>query len=281
MHTPFDVFLSQLAETNATLSFFTDFNKVKQNTDRIAISLHQLNYLLGQEDLPQAVTNLFQENPNVFKVLPILIAVRENSYTKVVNELGEIILISDYFNTPEGIVKYLQETGLSEVFINKEITNLVDYVFGIEVGLDTNARKNRSGYIMVKTIAKILDTQNIPYQIEVSSEKIAEMPSLGVDTKTFDFVIDTPQKKYLIEVNFYNGGGSKLNEVARAYIELASKINQDEGFEFVWITDGQGWHSAKSKLEEAYNNIPSVYNLSNLHLFIERVKNGTSIQENN
>lgn len=42
-----------------------------------------------------------------------------------------------------------------------------------------------------------------------------------------------------MEVNFYSGGGSKLNEVARAYSELAPKINSVDGFEFVWITDGK------------------------------------------
>lgn len=79
-------------------------------------------------------------------------------------------------------------------------------------------------------------------------------------------------QKYLIEVNFYSGGGSKLNEVARAYTELAPKVNSVDGFEFVWITDGIGWKSARNKLEEAYNTIPSVYNLTNISLFIEALK---------
>ena len=90
--------------------------------------------------------------------------------------------------------------------------------------------------------------------------------------KRFDFYIEKQPKKYLIEVNFYSGGGSKLNEVARSYIELAQKVNSVEGFEFVWITDGIGWQSARNKLEEAYNTIPSVYNLTNIDIFIEHMK---------
>ena len=81
-------------------------------------------------------------------------------------------------------------------------------------------------------------------------------------------MIETPNKIYLIEVNFYSGGGSKLNEVARSYSDIAPKINSVQGFEFVWITDGIGWKSAKNKLQEAYSIIPSVYNLTNINEFI-------------
>jgi DpnII restriction endonuclease. len=45
-----------------------------------------------------------------------------------------------------------------------------------------------------------------------------------------------------------------------------------KGFEFVWITDGIGWQSARNKLEEAYNTIPSVYNLTSIDIFIDRLK---------
>ena len=95
---------------------------------------------------------------------------------------------------------------------------------------------------------------------------------LGTDEKRFDFLVETSSVKYLIEVNFYSGGGSKLNEVARAYTELAPKVNSVDGFEFVWITDGIGWKSARNKLEEAYNSIPSVYNLSTVSSLVTLLK---------
>lgn len=93
----------------------------------------------------------------------------------------------------------------------------------------------------------------------------------------FDFVIKTKKKTYLIETNYYNSGGSKLNETARAYSDVAPKINQYNGYEFVWITDGQGWLSAKNKLEEAYNIIPSLYNLITLEDFIKKIQDETLI----
>ena len=108
----------------------------------------------------------------------------------------------------------------------------------------------------------------------------AEIHMLSSSTRSqmMSFVIKTKKKTYLIETNFYNTGGSKLNEVARAYSEVAPKINQYENYEFVWITDGQGWLSAKNKLEEAYNTIPSVYNLTTLSEFVEKVKKEETIK---
>ena len=267
----FKAFLSQLSETNATLDYFVDFRKVTGNVNKIAIKLNQLNYLIGKDNLEEAINELYEENPKVFEVLDILIAVR-NKKTKTLNNNGEIVSLESYFSSPKGILEYIRKTGLAEVFKNKEITNLVDYVFGIEVGLDTNARKNRGGDNMSKAVSLLFDREGIYYKKEVNSTLFLDIESLGVDVKRFDFVIKTKKKTYLIETNFYNTGGSKLNEVARAYSEVAPKINQYENYEFVWITDGQGWLSAKNKLEEAYNIIPSVYNLTTLSKFVEKVK---------
>jgi len=277
MKEQFKTFLSQLSETNATLDYFVDFNKVTRNVHKIAIKLNQLNYLIGKENIEEAINELYEENPKVFEVLDILIAVR-NKKTKTFNNNGIIVSLESYFSSPKGILEYIHETRLEEVFKNKEITNLVDYVFGIEVGLDTNARKNRGGKNMSKAVSLFFDRGGIFYKTEVNSTLFLDIESLGVDVKRFDFVIKTKKKTYLIETNFYNTGGSKPNEVARAYSEVAPKINQYENYEFVWITDGQGWLSAKNKLEEAYNAIPSVYNLTTLNEFIEKVKKEESIK---
>ena len=277
MKEQFKTFLSQLSETNATLDYFVDFEKVKGNVRKIALKLNQLNYLIGKDNLEEAINDLYDENPKVFEVLDILIAVR-NKNAKTLDNTGKITLLKSYFTSPKGVLEYICETGLAEVFKNKEISNLVDYVFGIEVGLDTNARKNRGGDNMSKAVLLLFDREEIYYKKEVNSTLFLDIESLGVDVKRFDFVIKTKKKTYLIETNFYNTGGSKLNEVARAYSEVAPKINQYENYEFVWITDGQGWLSAKNKLEEAYNTIPSIYNLTTLSEFVEKVKKEESIK---
>ena len=268
----FNLFMSQLSETNATLESFTDFDKASRNVARIAIKLNQLNYLLGKNDLRRAIAELFEENPSTFEVLDILVAVRASDNKKVLDEDYKPVLVQYYFSDVEHIFEFIEKTGLAEVFASKKITNLVDYVFGVEVGLDTNARKNRGGNIMATAVAKKFTDAGVEFRSEVNSTEFPEITALGADLKRFDFVIATENKTYLIETNYYNGGGSKLNETARSYSDIAPKINQYPQYEFVWITDGQGWHSAKNKLEEAYSIIPRVYNLTSIADFISDIK---------
>lgn len=279
MKLSFEEFLASMSETNATLDYFTDFDKVKNNVAKIEIKLNQLNYLLGKDNLKEAVCQLYDECPNVFSVLEILIAVRQKEQKKTLNEQGQVVFLNSYLKSPEKIIEFLEQTGLSDIFKDKNIKNLVDYVFGIEVGLDTNARKNRGGDNMSKAVSLIFDNAGIHYKKEIRNTVFKEIDSLGTDVKQFDFVIKTKVKTYLIEINYYNGGGSKLNEVARAYTDVAPKINQYSQYEFVWITDEQGWHSAKNKLQEAYIHIPSIYNLSTLKIFIEQLNNEGVIRD--
>lgn len=272
MNKDFNLFMSQLQETNQTLDFFCDFDKISANVAEVEMSLNTLNYLIGKDDLAKGVKDIWQRDAKVFEVLGILIAVRDEGKKPVVDSLGNVVLLKSYFKSCAKVVEFLQGTGLAEIFQSRRIKNLVDYVFGIETGLDTNARKNRSGHIMENTVAKLFRDAGIRFRQEVYSSEFPELAVLGTDEKRFDFFIKTATVKYLIEVNFYSGGGSKLNEVARAYTELAPKVNSVEGYEFVWITDGIGWKSARNKLEEAYNTIPSVYNLTNISAFIDSLR---------
>lgn len=274
-HTPteFATFMSQLKETNQTLGFFCDFDKIHDNVEDIKLSLCMLNSLIGADDMQSAVETIWRRDKSAFNVMDILIAVRSEGKKKVLNSLGECVVLDSLFESVDGVMEFLNDTGLTEVFQSQKITNLVDYVFGVETGLDSNARKNRSGHVMENVVAEIFENNGVDYRTEVYSSEWAEMTkALGDDEKRFDFVIETPQKIYLIEVNFYSGGGSKLNEVARAYSDIAPKINAVDGFEFVWVTDGIGWNSAKNKLQEAFNIIPSIYNLTSIEEFVEKIK---------
>lgn len=269
----FDLFISQLQETNQTLDFFCDFDKISQNVEDIKLSLCMLNSLIGSSDLRKSVETIWKRDKSAFGVMDILIAVRSEGKKKVLDRLGQCVVLDTLFNSVDGVMEFLENTGLAEIFQSKKINDLVDYVFGIETGLDTNARKNRSGHVMEDMVARIFEKNGIHYRQEVySSEWPTITRVLGDDEKRFDFVIKTAAKTYLIEVNFYSGGGSKLNEVARSYSDIAPKINSVSGFEFVWITDGIGWKSAKNKLQEAYSIIPSIYNLTDIIKFIKLVK---------
>lgn len=269
----FDLFMSQLRETNATLDFYCDFPKIARNVADIEISLNTLNYLIGKENLREAVDALWNRDPRVFEVMDILIATRKKDDKKYIDNDGSMHSVHSLFASVDGVMKFIEGTGLDKVFKNKEVKDLVDYVFGVETGLDTNARKNRSGEITETLVARILANAGIIYREQVSSKEFPAIAAvLGADQKVFDFAIAAKGKTYLIEVNFYSGGGSKLNEVARSYTDVAPKVNGVPGFEFVWITDGIGWNSARNKLEEAFAAIPSIYNLTTISEFISKIK---------
>ncbi|MBR5715991.1 MAG: type II restriction endonuclease [Bacteroidales bacterium] len=269
----FKTFMSQLQTTNQSLDFFCDFDKISQNVQEIKLSLCTLNSLIGAQDMRAAVEAIWRRDKSAFSVMDILIAVRSEGKKAVLNSLNKCVILDSLFASVDGVMEFLENTGLKEIFQKQKIKNLVDYVFGIETGLDSNARKNRSGHVMENVIDNLLTQNGIIHRKEIFSSEWPKLShELGSDEKRFDFVVETKQKVYLIEVNFYSGGGSKLNEVARSYSDLAPKINSVAGFEFVWITDGIGWLSAKNKLEEAYYNIPKVYNLTDIKEFIQIVK---------
>lgn len=273
MHKDFEHFISQLAETNATLDFYSDFKKIRHNVDNIAISLNMLNFLLGKKPLRPAVEALWKRDKSVFDVLDILIATRRKDHKKYIDTDGKIKLVSQLFTSVDGVMKFLEETGLAEVFGRNDIHSLEDYVFGVETGMDTNGRKNRSGHITETLLHRILTANGIGHRTEVYSHEFSEIEkALGDDKKRFDFVITTKRITYLIELNFYNSNGSKPNEVARSYREIAPIVNSVQGFEFVWITDGVGWLKAKNVLAEAYNEIPRVYNFATLDSFLNEIK---------
>ena len=137
-----------------------DFEKVKNNISTIERELNLLNILIGKNNIEEELVNLVLEYPKVRKALPILIAIRNNKLKnlKIIDDLENLISESkaDIFNPSKplsselekDLLNFFSESGLKDIFQQKEVKNIVDYCFGVEVGLDTNARKNRTGTSM-------------------------------------------------------------------------------------------------------------------------------------
>ena len=196
----FDKFMSQLKETNQTLDFFCDFEKISQNVEDIKLSLCMLNSLIGASDLRKSIETIWNRDKNAFSVMDILVAVRTRDKKKILDSVGNCVPLEGMFNSVDSVMAFLTETGLGDVLQSQKIKNLVDYVFGIETGLDTNARKNRSGHVMENMVANILTNAGVPFRQEVYSREWSAITDvLGDDEKRFDFVVETPSKVYLIE----------------------------------------------------------------------------------
>ena len=173
-------------------------------------------------------------------------------------------------------VKFMRESGLFNLLQKHIINNLYDYVLGIEVGLDSNSRKNRGGHLMENLvesyIVKAGYKKNVNYFKEMYLTEIenkwhldlSALSANNTSTKRFDFVIKTDKQVYLIETNFYSSSGSKLNETARSYKMLAEEAKKVEGITFIWFTDGIGWNDARRNLEETFAVLDTIYNINDL-----------------
>lgn len=130
MNKDFALFMSQLQETNQTLDFFCDFDKISSNAAEVEMSLNTLNYLIGKEDLARGVSEIWRRDPGVFEVLGILIAVRDEGKKPVVDATGKVVLLKSYFKSEAKVVDFLNGTGLAEVF-----SGLFEFIRKHEVAL--------------------------------------------------------------------------------------------------------------------------------------------------
>ena len=273
----FNNWISKFKDSVADWTYYVNFPKVYKNVDSIKIELNLLNSLINSKDIENEFRTLVSKYPEVLKVVPILLAKRD-SEIKIIDKGKDKNF--DFFNRNYSIdeyVNFMHKTGLFDLLSTHIISNLIDYVKGVEVGLDSNARKNRTGTAMENIVESfILDAgfiKDVTYFKEMKTSKIREL--FGIDLKLesldeskaekrFDFVIKTEHKVYAIEVNFYSGGGSKLNETSRSYKMLAQESKEIPNFEFIWFTDGIGWNSAKKNLEETFDVLEHMYNIDDL-----------------
>lgn len=252
--------------------YYTDFAKVYEKAEMFKKQIYLLNSLVCSKNIEQEFEELLTEYPSCLNAVPILLAVR-NSEIYCQDELGAVNYDFDKPNQSIEQYKYfMRETGLFDMLKNHIISNLYDYVTGVEVGLDSNGRKNRGGHQMERLVARFLRESGVNYHKEMYLADLEETFGLdlsaisaeGTSTKRFDFVVKTANKVFGIETNFYTGGGSKLNETARSYKMIAEESKNIDGFTFVWITDGKGWKSARKNLKETFLVLDTLYNIKDL-----------------
>ncbi len=253
-------------------NYYTDFEKVYENVARLKVELHILNSLINSKNIESDFEKILADYPQCLKAVPILLAVRENEIF-CQDDGGEIFYNFDNANQSIETYKYfMRRTGIFDLLENHIISNLYDYVTGVEVGLDSNGRKNRGGTQMERLVKSFLQKANVEFyeqmyinEIEINWRvDLSAISAGGTSTKRFDFVVKTAEKIFVIETNFYASGGSKLNEVARSYKMLAQESRQIKNFQFVWITDGEGWKTAKRNLKETFLELDTLYNINDL-----------------
>ena len=269
----FEKWLGKFKNSIATYDYYIDLKKVIKNVDNIKIELNILNSLIGSKNIEEDFENIIKKYPETLKCIPILLAIRDMEiYAQ--DEEGSFLY---NFKAPNYSIEqykiFMKKTGLFNLIQNHIINNLVDYVLGVETGLDSNGRKNRGEHLMEDLVemyivkAGFIKGTNYFKEIKISEieEKfkidLSQISNNGKTLKRFDFVIKTQNMIYAIETNFYASSGSKLNETARSYKNIAQEAKGISGFTFVWFTDGKGWVDTRNNLKETFETLETIYEL--------------------
>lgn len=276
MKREFSEWLSNFKKSISNYTYYIDFNKVYKNVEKVKIELNILNSLIGSKTIEEDFKNILLKYPDTLKCIPLLLAVRSHEIF-VKEEVQEYLFnFKTMVYSIDDYIKFMRESGLFELLEHHIINNLYDYVLGVEVGLDSNGRKDRGGHLMENLVEEYIQKagyiKNDTYFKEMYLSEIEKRWGLdlsamngdNVSTKRFDFVIKTQNQVYVIETNFYATQGSKLNETARSYKKLSQDSKNVSGITFVWITDGAGWKNARKNLEETFNEMDTIYNINDL-----------------
>ena len=276
MNRDFNEWFSSFKSSISNYAYYVDFDKIYKNVDKVKLELNILNSLIGSEKIEDDFQNIIIRYPETLECIPLLLAVR-SSEIFIKDEINEYLFnFKKLVYSVDDYIRFMRECGLFDLLQNHIINNLYDYVLGIEVGLDSNGRKNRGGHLMenlveeyiVKAGYKKNDTYFKEMYLKDIERKwnldLSAMSGNNVSAKRFDFVIKKENMVYVIETNFYTSGGSKLNETARSYKMLAEEAKKVAGVTFIWFTDGTGWNNAKHNLEETFNVLETIYNIDDL-----------------
>ncbi|MFL8907020.1 type II restriction endonuclease [Helcococcus kunzii] len=271
-----EYFINTLSMSNKTPIYFINWEKVVKNTNEFELELNTLNYLIGKEDIINETKKLFKNQPNLIKAIPSLIAERNKEI--VILDLKEFVMSYKKLNfknidedNTDLYVAFCENIGLLDFIKNHTNKSLVDYVYGVEAGLDSNGRKNRSGTnmetIVEDYVSSIAQEHNLEYLPQAKASQILSKWGKDVPTdkanRSFDLAIynKSNDKLFLLETNYYNGGGSKLKSVCGEFMNLNRLIGEDKNISFIWVTDGQGWKTALNPITEAMAEINNILNL--------------------
>jgi type II restriction enzyme len=278
--TAFAHLTSTFRESLKLWDYFVNWDKVFKNTRDLEIALNLWNVLLGKEDFDSDFLDLLERHPEIVKAIPSLIVrdgAKSTTYS-IIQDIGDLKVPEHLydFSKPadtqvlrESALDFVKRTGLIRIFQRGAVKNLVDYVLGVEAGLDSNGRKNRSGKSMEAVVAKYLEglcnRTGLQFIPQASPKEIQDrfgfIVPVDKSSRIFDFAISDGKHLVLMEVNFYGGGGSKLKATAGEYIGLHNFLKAGDR-DFVWITDGRGWLTTLIPLRAAFEKIDYVWNLN-------------------
>ncbi len=276
----FDYLCKSLVDSITVWDYFVNWKKVEEHTRSLERDLNLLNVLIGKHDIKQELKLLLKDHPTIAALFPLLLACRETDF-RILTDFTDgqathaAYSFQERYDLTEAqinnICEFAEQSGLLRIFSDRKITSVPSYVFGVEVGLDSNARKNRSGTQMedlVKPfVAAAAAKHDFKWMDQATPQKMKKHWGVAVGwgearekKRKFDFAFKRNNALCLVETNYYHGGGTKLSATAGEFENLHRAL-ASAGHTFVWITDGRGWLDDPDPFREACRNIDHVLNL--------------------
>lgn len=169
--------------------------------------------------------------------------------------------VSKYYN-------FFNQMGLKHLFQNLIEKSTLDYIIGVLVGSDSNGRKNRGGKAFELACLPVIKEVCLKHNIELIEQKqFSILKDYGfeisddISNRKADFILlDVNEKKCMnIEVNFFNGGGSKPEEIIDSYINRQLDLKKN-GIDFALITDGNCWKGTTNQLLKGFRHLSYLMN---------------------
>lgn len=277
-------FVANLLETNRGFNFYVNWDNAL-GFKTLEIELNAMNVLIRCNNFDEKFKELLTKLPSVVKTFPLLFALakKEREYLwstksllKIVNDSSDMNsnVSFSFYNQPvftkqqiENYLFFVEKIGIKKLLLELLEKNLIDYVIGVLVGLDTNGRKNRGGNafeeVCLPLIEKVCNTNKITL---IKQKPFKDLKKWGFEVnenianRKADFILLKENKILNIEVNFYGTPGSKPEEIIDSYLNRQTELHKNK-FNFALITDGLCWNSeTKNQLIKGLSNIEYMMN---------------------
>lgn len=283
------IFTENVLYTNRGFNYYVDWANI-DGYQEFQIEIHALDILIRCSDelFYEHFSELLTKLPSVILLFPYLFGLAKNEREKLYKNKESLILIQDEldkndfleFNFSRAAIRnfkrdeikkyydFFVQMGLKYLYQNIIEKSTLDYIAGVLVGMDSNGRKNRGGKVFelacLPLFEKICNEHNLQLLTQKQFKVLVELGfqiSQDIADRKADFIIyDAIQKKAInFEVNFYNGTGSKPEEIIDSYINRQNDLLSN-GISFALVTDGRCWESATNQLEKGFRHLEFLLN---------------------
>lgn len=295
------LFTDNVLYTNRGFNYYVDWTNI-DGYQEFQVEIYALDVLIRCKDelFYEKFSNLITKLPSVILLFPYLLGLAKCEREKLYKGRENLILIqeeldkNDYleFKFSKTAIKDLKkddikayydffvQMGLKHLYQNIIEKSTLDYIAGVLVGMDSNGRKNRGGKVFELACQPLFEKICEEHKLQLITQKqFKNLVDFGfdisqdiADRKADFFILDTGQKKAInFEVNFYNGTGSKPEEIIDSYINRQNDLLAN-GINFALVTDGRCWESATNQLEKGFRHLDYLLNFYMLkHGMLEEI----------